>query len=142
MNSRLAGFPVFLLSCAVLCAQTVSLSQIGGTVRDSTGSVLPAAQVTVTQTDTGLTARHSPGPDGVYLLPSLPVGPYKLEVKKEGFGTYSQSGIVLQVGGSPNIEVTMQIGAVSQEVNVEACGGDGRNQQQRCRPGGRSAARR
>jgi hypothetical protein len=124
MNIRNGGLPAvlsaLLLSGFSLCAQTVSLSQIGGTVRDSTGSVLPAAQVTVTQTDTGLTRTAQSGPDGVYLLPSLPVGPYKLEVKKEGFGTYSQSGIVLQVGGSPTIEVTMQIGAVSQEVNVEA----------------------
>src|SRR6185312_6923257 len=109
-----------LFCAATVFAQNVSLSQISGTVRDATGSVVPAAQVTVTQTDTGLTRTAPSGTNGVYLLPSLPVGPYKLEVKKEGFSTYNQSGIVLQVGSSPTIDVTMQIGAVSQEVNVEA----------------------
>ena len=60
------------------------------------------------------------GADGVYQVPSLPVGPYKLEVRKEGFSSYNQSGIVLQVGSSPTVDVTMQVGAVSQEVNVDA----------------------
>ena len=110
----------FLLCCVNIFGQSVSLSQISGTVRDATGSVVPAARVTATQTDTGLTRTAETGSGGVYLLPSLPVGPYKLEVQKEGFSTYNQSGIVLQVGSSPSIEVTMQLGAVSQQVNVEA----------------------
>jgi hypothetical protein len=120
MILRTTAFLITSLFCANLFAQNTSSSQISGTVRDATGSVIATAQVTVTQADTGLTRTAPSGTDGVYLLPSLPVGPYKLEVKKEGFNTYNQSGIVLQVGSSPTIDVTMQIGAVSQEINVEA----------------------
>ncbi len=113
-----------IIACALCCTnvsgQTVSVSQISGTIRDATGSVVPEAEVTVTQTDTGLKRTAQTGSDGVYLLPSLPVGPYRLEVKKEGFNGYSQSGIVLQVGSSPTVDVSLQIGTVSQEVNVEA----------------------
>jgi Carboxypeptidase regulatory-like domain/TonB dependent receptor len=103
-----------------LFGQAGSLSQISGTVRDSTGSLIPSARITATQTDTGLTRSATSGSDGGYTIPNLPIGPYKLEVRKEGFSSYSQSGIVLQVDSSPTIEVTMQVGAVNQEVNVEA----------------------
>jgi hypothetical protein len=120
MKLRPVCASTFLLYGCSLFGQAVSLSQIGGTVRDSTGAVVPGARISATQTNTGLTRTAESGTDGVYQLPSLPVGPYKLEVKKDGFSTYNQSGIVLQVGSSPTIEVTMQIGAVSQEVNVEA----------------------
>ncbi len=120
MNKHVAVSVVMVVFCAAAMAQTVSSSQISGTVRDSSGAVVPAAHVTVTQTDTGLTRTADSGADGVFVLPSLPVGPYKLAVKKEGFSTFDQSGIVLQVGSSPTFEVTMQVGAVSQEVAVEA----------------------
>jgi hypothetical protein len=135
MRSSLVGFFVWTLArgsrlklkiafgaafCSAIFGQTVSLSQISGTVRDKTGSVVAGAHVSATQTDTGLTRRAESGTDGVYLLPSLPVGPYKLQVQKEGFSTYDQSGIVLQVGSSPTIEVTIEVGAVNQTVNVEA----------------------
>lgn len=113
-----------LLACALWCTsllgQNNSVSQITGIVRDSTGSAIPGAQVTATQTATGLTRMATTGADGAYLLPSLPVGPYKVDVKKDGFTTYNQTGIVLQVGSSPTIDVTLQVGAVSQEVSVQA----------------------
>jgi hypothetical protein len=72
-----------------LFGQAISVSEISGTVHDSTGSVVPGAQVTATQTGTGLTRAATTGSNGAYLLQSLPVGPYKIEVKKEGFTTYN-----------------------------------------------------
>src|SRR5580704_15293887 len=120
MKLRTAFAVVSFLCCSTIFGQTVSLSQISGTVRDSTGAVVAGAHISATQTDTGLTRTAESGADGVYQLPSLPIGPYKLEVQKEGFSTYNQSGIVLQVGSSPTIEVTLQVGAVNQTVNVEA----------------------
>jgi hypothetical protein len=120
MRLQLTCLMACAMSCASLFGQTVSVSQVSGTVRDSSGSVIPGARVTITQTDTGLTRNADSGTDGVYLLPSLPVGHYRLEVKKDGFGGYNQSGIELQVGSSPEIDVVLQIGAVNQEVNVQA----------------------
>ncbi len=113
---------VYLLLClgagSSLFAQAVS--QISGTVKDATGSAIPGAQVTVTQTDTGVTRTAESGPTGVYSLPSLPLGPYRMEVKKEGFTTYVQSGIVLQVDTAPTIDPVLKVGAVSESVQVEA----------------------
>lgn len=95
-------------------------SQISGVVHDPTGSSIPAAAVKVTQTDTGLTRSASTGPDGAYILPNLPIGPYKMEVTKQGFSTYVQSGIVLEVNTNPAISPTLKIGAISEQVTVEA----------------------
>ncbi len=120
LRSKLAVAFSFALCCATLFGQNNAGSQMSGSVRDSTGAVVPGAQVTATQTDTGLTRNSTSGSDGAYTLPNLPVGPYTLDVKKEGFTTYHQSGIVLQVGSSPTVDIVMQIGAVSQEVNVQA----------------------
>ncbi len=120
MNLQIKLVIASVLCCTTLFGQNNGGSQVSGQVHDSTGGVVPGAQITATQTDTGLTRNTTSGSDGAYTLPSLPVGPYTLDVKKEGFTTYHQTGIVLQVGSSPTIDVVMQIGAVSQEVNVQA----------------------
>src|SRR5580692_5196891 len=109
---------VQVLVCMGLFAQSVS--QITGTVKDSSGLAVPGAEVTVTQTDTGVTRSAQSGATGTYSLPSLPIGPYRIEVKKEGFSTYVQSGIVLQVDTAPTIDPVLRIGAVSEQVQVEA----------------------
>jgi hypothetical protein len=96
-----------------------STSQISGTVKDATGGAIPGAIITVTQTDTGITRTATSDSSGVYSLPSLPLGPYRMEVKKEGFSLYAQSGIVLQVDSAPTIDPQMKIGAVSETVQVE-----------------------
>src|SRR5438046_6998563 len=57
---------------------------------------------------------------GYYTLPNLPVGPYKLEASLPGFRTFVQSGIVLQVGSNPTLNVTLQVGQVSEQVEVQA----------------------
>src|ERR1700680_3791582 len=101
-------------------AQAVSTSQISGTVQDSSGLAVPGAEVKVTQTDTGAIRAVVSGPDGAYVIPSLPVGPYSLEVTKEGFTRYVQTGIWLQVATNPAIPVTLKVGAVSERIQVEA----------------------
>ena len=97
-----------------------SVSQISGTVKDISGSAVPGAEVTVTQTDTGVTRTAQSDANGVYSLPSLPLGPYRMEVKKDGFTTYLQSGIVLLVDTAPTIDPVLTVGAVSESVQVEA----------------------
>ncbi len=57
---------------------------------------------------------------GSYLLTQLPIGPYRLEATKPGFRNYSQTGIVLQVNSNPVIPVTMNVGQVSESVEVQA----------------------
>jgi hypothetical protein len=101
----------------VLQAQT---SQIQGAVKDSSGSTVPGAEVKATQSDTGAVRSVTSAGDGGYILSNLPVGPYRIEVTKAGFSTYVQTGIVLQVDASPTIDVILKVGAVSEQVQVEA----------------------
>jgi len=114
------AFIAILLLCASAFAQSGGTAQISGTVHDPSGSAVPGAQVKATQTDTSLTRTVESGADGAYILPNLPIGPYRLEISKDGFSTSVQNGIVLQVASSPTVEITMQLGAVSQQVQVEA----------------------
>ncbi len=109
---------LYALACSGLFAQNVA--QINGVVKDSSGLAVPGAQITATQTDTGLTRTTQSAGDGAYTLPTLPTGPYRLEVKKDGFMGYAQSGIVLQVDSNPAIEVSLKVGSVTEQVNVEA----------------------
>ena len=95
-------------------------SQIQGTILDSTGAAVPAAEVKATQTATGAVRAVNSGADGAYVLPNLPVGPYRVEVSKPGFAAYVQTGIVLQVNTNPTIDVSLKVGNVSEQVQVEA----------------------
>lgn len=105
---------------APVWAQAVSTAQINGTVRDESGGVLPGVEVTVVKTDTGLTRTTFTSGDGSYILPNLPVGPYKLTVALQGFNTYVQEGIVLQVQSNPTIDVTLTVGGLDENITVVA----------------------
>src|SRR5579871_3375962 len=109
---------VFLI-CSLLWAQG-GTSQINGAVHDSSGLAVPAATVKVTQTATGAVRTTTSGADGSYVFPNLPVGPYLLEVTKDGFSKYAQAGIVLQVDTNPTIDAALQVGSVSEQVLVQA----------------------
>jgi hypothetical protein len=115
-----AVFTGIVLACALAWGQAISTSQINGTVRDASGLAVAGAEVKATQTATGLVRTSTSGADGSFLLTDLPVGPYQLEAGKEGFAKYVQSGIVLQVGSNPTIEISLKIGSVTEQVVVEA----------------------
>ena len=106
------------LACLAVWAQ--GTAQINGTVRDSTGLAVADATVKVTQTATGAARTANSGADGAFVLPNLPIGPYLLEVTKDGFTKYAQSGIVLQVDSNPTIDVGLKVGAVTEQVLVQA----------------------
>jgi len=97
-----------------------SVSQIQGVVQDDSGAAVPNTEVKATQTDTNITRTTTSGPDGAYVLANLPLGPYRLEVSRQGFTTYVQTGIVLQVSTSPTVNVSLKVGAVTEQVQVEA----------------------
>src|SRR5450631_1583329 len=103
-----------------LRAQAIGGGQIQGTVTDETGSAVAGATLEAVQTESGLHRVVTSGGDGGYNLPSLPVGPYTLKVTATGFSTYNQSGIVIQVGNELRVEVKLQVGGVSQTVQVTA----------------------
>src|SRR5262249_20559421 len=108
-----------LVICVTVGAQSTT-AQISGTVKDQSGAVLPGVEITATQTETGATRMTISSEAGSYVLPNLPVGPYKLEVSLPGFRTFVQSGIVLQVNSSPVINAVLNVGQVSETVEVQA----------------------
>ena len=110
---------VLVVSSRPAVAQ-LSTAQLDGRVTDESAAVLPGATVTVTQTDTGFTRTVVTDGDGAYILPNLPTGPYRLEVSLAGFRSYTRTGIVLQVGASPTINVVLPLGALEESVTVEA----------------------
>ena len=65
--------------------QGSATASLGGTVRDPSGAVVPGAQIVITQTETGFSKTAVSPDNGSFAFPVLPVGPYRLEVKKEGF---------------------------------------------------------
>ena len=113
------GLCIFLFT-SVVSAQTISTSQIRGTIHDPSGGAVAGAEVKLTNVATGAVRTATSGAAGDYTLPEMSVGTYQLEVTKKGFTKYVQTGIVLQVGSNPTINVSLTVGAVTQEVTVAA----------------------
>ncbi len=109
-----------LLFAIPLFPQATAVVQISGTVVDPNDAALPNAQVKAIQTSTGFTRTTQSGQDGTYVLTSLPIGPYQLEVIADGFKAFTQKGIVLQVNSNPLVNVKLDLGAVSQQIVVSA----------------------
>src|SRR5437899_14689 len=114
----LAVLFILLFVCADARAQATA--QISGTAKDQSGAVLPGAEVTATQTDTGIARSSVTNETGSYVLPNLAVGPYRLEATLPGFRSYVQTGIVLQVNASPVINLALEVGQVSEHIEVQA----------------------
>ena len=109
---------VLTLTCTFAWAQATG--GISGTARDQSGGVLPGVTITVTHTDTGATRTTVSNESGAYALPNLPLGPYRLEATLQGFNTFTQAGIVLQVNSNPVVNPVMGVGALSEQVQVTA----------------------
>ena len=118
--ASLAPWIVFAMTSMPSPAQSIGGGQIQGIVVDTNGSPVPGATVTAKQQDSGLTRVVVSGSDGGYNLPNLPVGPYQIDVAKEGFSAFRQSGIVIQVGNDLRIDVALKVGGSTQTVEVNA----------------------
>jgi len=105
------GVVSFILTTGIASGQ-LSTAQLSGRVTDESGAILPGATVTVTQTDTGFGRSDVTDGNGSYVLPNLPLGPYRLDVSLQGFRMYFQTGIVLQVAASPEINVVLSVGSL------------------------------
>ena len=107
-------------ACSADLAGQAGTDQVSGVVTDTTGAVVPGAQVQMRNTDTDAVRSAVSDERGAYTVSNLPIGPYRLEVEKAGFEKYIQSGIVLQVNTNPSIMVALHVGAQTQEVVVQA----------------------
>lgn len=108
------------LSCVQIFAQTAVNSALSGTVQDASGGVIAGATVQLTNTGTNAVRETTTSGTGAYAFTNLGVGTYKLEVKRDGYADYVQSGIVLEVNTSPVIPITLRVGQTTQVVQVVA----------------------
>src|ERR687898_786282 len=115
---------LLLAAVCLLLANTAAwaqaTAQLNGRVADESGAVLPGVTVTTTQTETAFTRTTVTDETGSWAMPNLPIGPYRLGVSLQGFRTYVQTGIVLQVNANPVITVALAIGNLEETVSVEA----------------------
>src|ERR1041385_463252 len=107
-----------VVSCVTAWAQATA--QISGNVADQSGAVLPGVEVKATQTDTGVSRTSITNETGSYVLSNLPLGPSRVEASLTGFRTFVQSGITLDVNSRPTVNVTLEVGQVSEQVEVQA----------------------
>ena len=94
--------------------------RISGTVKDPTAAVVPNAQVTALETQTGIKTNTVSDSAGYYSFLALPVGRYEVEVRASGFRDYKQTGLILDVNTALLLDIPLQLGEASQEVTINA----------------------
>lgn len=112
-------FTMFLAVPANGTAQ-VLFGTLVGNVTDPTGAVVPGATVTVTQAQTALTRQGQTDSRGGYNISTLLAGTYTVKIEARGFKTYSHSDVAVRINTITRIDATLEIGAVSQTVEVSA----------------------
>ena len=110
---------VLLFASQAALAQTTTAT-LSGTVRDSQGAVIPNANVTVLHTATGQTRQVQSGAAGSYTIPNLQIGEYRITVGADGFKLTVIPSLTLQVNQVAQVDVVLQLGAVTEEINVTA----------------------
>jgi hypothetical protein len=117
-----------IISCLVLACvstnlalgQSVEGQQITGSVTDSSGAVVANAEVTATNTATGLSRTARSNGDGMYTVLNLPVGAYTITATMAGFKKFVIEGVNVDVGAKPAVSIQLAVGDVSQAVEVKA----------------------
>jgi hypothetical protein len=118
-SSVLASIAILTVLSMNLAAQ-LTTATLSGTVTDSSGAVVAEAQVSATNRSTGATARAQANGAGFYVLTGLAPGAYQLRVEKAGFQTYVAEGVTLAVNQPVTVNPSLQVGAATQTVQVEA----------------------
>ena len=119
MRSMIRIISLMLVCTAIAWAQS-DRGSITGTVTDSTGGIVPDAAVTATNTATNVVSRTVTNDTGVYAIPALVPGLYKVRVEKNGFKAAEQVQVVLAASSTVRVDVGLQVGEVSESVEVSS----------------------
>jgi hypothetical protein len=122
---------VYLIAFVIVCAAIFAVrveptyaqggkGTLNGTVTDQTGALIPGATIVVTNMLTGETKELVSAADGGYTVPFLPVGNYSIAVTQHGFKSKTQSGITLTTDQIATVNIQLQLGDVTQHVDVSA----------------------
>ncbi|HTL42900.1 MAG TPA: TonB-dependent receptor [Vicinamibacterales bacterium] len=93
---------------------------IEGTIKDSSGGMLPGVTVTIQNLDTGESRVIVTDAKGLFRAPLLPLGSYKVAAELSGFKKYEQTGIPINAGASAVVNIVMEVGAMQEVVSVTA----------------------
>src|SRR5215831_18853617 len=125
MNRSTLRMGLLVLLAAVFCAtgtrayaQGATSQTISGTVVDSSGAVIPGADVVAKHTGTGVTNATVSNTEGFFSIPSLPIGTYSVTVTLQGFKTVVINDVVLTSGAGANVKATLEVGGVTEQVTV------------------------
>ena len=121
VRSHLARFLLLLFTVTLLSANVHAQSggsTVRGTVTDAQGNVVAGATVNLTNPAKNFSRTQSTSQDGVYVFTAIPPGTYKLDVEAQGFKTASASGLVALVDTPTVRDVQLEVGAVSETVDI------------------------
>jgi hypothetical protein len=107
-----------LLFASLVCGQFGSAIQ--GTVADRSGAVVPDARIVVTNLETGVSRVTTSNGEGVYRVPSLSAGAYKVVATREGFGSAEQSSVTLGVSETRRVDFSLTVGNLVETVVINA----------------------
>ena len=117
------GLTLWVLVCLVIAAPAaaqVTTAELAGTVTDSSGGVVADAKLTLANPDTGFSREVTTDSGGTYSMTLLPPGNYSLSAEASGFRKLVQTGISLQVNQRARVDLTLQVGQISELVEVTA----------------------
>src|SRR5262245_57776371 len=117
---RLVSILSTIIMVALPLAAQVDQAAISGTVTDSSGAVIQGAKIELLSPATGLHREATTNANGIYHLPVLQIGNYKITIAKEGFKTVEYPNVELSVGQPRTIDVRLEIGTISSAVQVSA----------------------
>src|SRR5262245_39822516 len=113
-----AGALMTLLASAAF-AQS-STATLNGTISDEKGEVIPDARITVTSVATGQARVTNSNSAGFYTFPLLKPGDYRLRVERQGFTPAERENVLLQVGDTVVLDLSLKVGGVGETVQVTA----------------------
>ena len=115
-------FALFALMLSVAMYGQQTSANLTGSVSDATSAVIPDVLVRATNKATNVSREARSAGDGSYTIPLLPAGDYAVTATKPGFRSYRLESMPLQVGQVARLDLQLQIGEVTESVNVEASG--------------------
>ncbi len=120
MNWSLLAILILAVLFSPPAIPQVTQGVITGIVSDASGSVIPGVKVVARNVATGTVAETISSATGNYVIPNLPVGSYEVNVSNAGFKSWSRSGIALSGGFTVRVDVSLEVGQVSERVTVSA----------------------
>src|SRR5262249_18252302 len=115
---RLAALVLPLLTS--LAHAQIRSATIAGSVKDASGAAIAAAEVAISNQETGISTRMNTGEEGQFAFPYLAAGPYSVTVTAPGFVTFRESGVSLSTAQTARVDVTLKLSAVEPTVEVQA----------------------